>query len=424
MVDFTYPFVRGEVSRGGTWHSWWLPGTPVDGIQEHTTYMMLGQNFTISHKKDRDGKYRSGDAWLSNKREIITSGDFVSVYRPGFGLAYEGYCVTVSSENITYDAGYVSDVGGTFHETEVLTSYGAQAYAALKPDQPDFEPMASLLELRSAPGDLWDRHKRWREKFKKVDRPWYSKAGRYHLAIQFGWLPLISDTLDFTQAFCDRKKRFDQMWRDAGKPVRRRRLLTKFGNVHDKSGADTSYWTYGTPYSPNIKPTFVTQCYGGGLATSKFEQFYGTRVWCAGRSRYFLPVAPDRAYIDRMHSKILGLYIDPNAVYNAIPWTWLGDYFGTLGNLFDAISPNIADYVVFDYAYVMHHKEYHAFQTETQWVCVNLAGTEFRQVPSVTQWSKNRKSRITASPLGFGFKEADLTVQQMGILGALGLSKL
>jgi hypothetical protein len=120
-----------------------------------------------------------------------------------------------------------------------------------------------------------------------------------------------------------------------------------------------------------------------------------------------------------MERRILGLQLSPSAVYNVIPWTWLEGYFSTLGNMFDAISDNIADRVWFDYAYIMREKELTIESIGTQGVYQSKNGAG-SAITARRLKVEVLKCRLGASPFGFGLTEGDLSPGQAGILAALG----
>jgi hypothetical protein len=123
-----------------------------------------------------------------------------------------------------------------------------------------------------------------------------------------------------------------------------------------------------------------------------------------------------------MRRNYAGFDITPEAIYNLIPWTWLFDYFTSLGWIFSALSNGLADRVIFDYAYVMRTKV-SSLKTEcTQQVY--SSPTNKRVVKATRIRQATLKSRFQANRFGFGFTEGDLSLTQWGILGALGASKL
>jgi len=304
----------------------------------------------------------------------------------------------------------------------------------MRPDKPDFSAATSLLELKdlvsplkSALKHLIERGHSDKALKRALNTPLHKKAGNDHLMVNFGLVPLVSDIKGFVEAFEKRHKKFNEMLKNEGKPRHRR---TKFGGKYDKS--DTIYGTF--PRSGNslttvvglVDPAGVSQCYTTSPSTLTRRANTTTREewWAEGQFRYLLPPGPRTdAWKASMVRRILGGRVTLSTVYNLIPWSWLVDYFTDVGDMMDAISPGIADRLICDYAYVMATFEWELFRSdESSWAAGKTGGVNIVS-PSVTKtWTI--KMRYPASPFGFGFSMSNLTPNQIGILGALGLSKI
>jgi hypothetical protein len=421
MTTFAYPVFDQETDRIGQYYDWTSPSNPPGGFASRIVKDYRGEQFSEGHPRSPDGKYRQGGPWLEVKTTVDKFGPKAKTYRAGEGIAYDGEYVIATTFDYA-DLGNIPVLTKEQYDSQVL-SYGAQAYAALKPDQPDFDALLSLLELKDLPDLL---RSRFLNMFKKVRRVTpkgvrISRLSRFHLELQFGWKPLFLDTIKFVQAFQKRKKRFDQLLRDEGRGVRRRRVLSKTGN--DRDWMTTSHTDYSGPSHPSMEPVHVTQCYGGAVAFSDTWRRHSTKVWCAGKSYYMLPKGPrDEKWKRNLLRKLSGLYYRPNVAYNLIPWSWLADYFSSLGSFFDAVSPGVADRCVFEYAYLMHYEDDHHKQYSEQGIYVTK--TKTGRISAVRLKSAFRQSRIRATPLGFGLKNGDLSPLQWSILGAIGGSGL
>lgn len=412
-----------KVVKCGSYFDWVHYPWPHYGDEVNYVSYKKGVNLSIGHPRGRDGKYHQGSSWFMKKHECLLYGQPVRMYRFGEGPAYEGFFRLSDSNDTTYNSGQISDQYED-HEAASL-SYSARAFNALKPDLPDFSPMVSLIELRELPQMLKDMFETIQRRIAKHPKgSAMSRAGKHHLAVQFGWLPLLSDISNFVDAFSKRKKRYEQLLRDEGQGVKRSKTL--YNSADDEGTPVHADITYGHPWNPYFNPVQVTQCYGGGNATLKSRGFRKTRIWCKGKSRYFLPSGPrDKQWERRLKRRLLGLYLTPSDVYNLIPWSWLVDYFTTLGDHYEAISSGIAELVVFDYAYIMRTDTYELHQRGTQWVCTNPNGSGgWTEVASFRELNEVVKTRYAATPFGFGLKHSDLTIRQIGILGALGASSL
>jgi hypothetical protein len=119
----------------------------------------------------------------------------------------------------------------------------------------------------------------------------------------------------------------------------------------------------------------------------------------------------------------MGLDLTPSVVYRAIPWSWLVDWFSNVGDMIQNMEPGVADRVAAEYFYLIQEVNF----TQT----VEVTGTYFPNIGDdpaafTTLAIRNVHSyhRIAGSPFGFGLKQNDLTLGQLSILGALGMSRL
>lgn len=125
-----------------------------------------------------------------------------------------------------------------------------------------------------------------------------------------------------------------------------------------------------------------------------------------------------------MMRRIMGQRITARELYNAIPWSWLADYFTDLGHFVTATSPGVADRLVADYAYLMSHVQWKATTERTQEVRTSSNGSSKTRIASSAKTVRTIKMRVRASPFGFGLSQNDLTPHQASILGALGISRI
>jgi len=412
----------------GRSYDWRYSSTPFTGNTNARSERVAGSKYSVGHRRDPDGKYRSGGPFYSLNFTTQSHGSYQTIYRLNYYKAYTGSVIYLVGDSGWADFS-ANDLFGltTEQTTESAYVYGAQAHAKLRPDKPDFTPLLTLVELlREFPtyqSAFKDFNKRYYAELRRLGSKGIvlSRAGKYHLAIQFGFMPLLNDIVSSAKAYVGAHKRAKQLLRDNGRWVRRRANLTPKPSEEYTS---ESYTPHSGPNNPNMWPYFVTQCYGGGYAGTHVVVKRQVEVWAVGKCKYFLPdtLTEHKSFgklMRRIHSDTT---ITPELLYNLIPWSWLVDYFTRVGDLFEALSGGIADRIVFDYAYVMrkvvHDRRIWAHQY------MYFSATNTGMVTATYSKVGTLKSRVGASPFGFGLKEQDLTPAQWGILGALGLSRL
>ena len=198
-----------------------------------------------------------------------------------------------------------------------------------------------------------------------------------------------------------------------GKPVRRRVNIAE--TISDPG------LLAGNSYA-GLYPVLVTQYYTR-QPTYLEKTWTEDRVWASARFRYWLPEGPrDVQWTNKMKRALLGLNPSPSVVYNAVPWTWLIDWFTNVGNLIENVEPGVADRLAADYFYVMREIQWRRTQ-DTVGFFRDPQGNPFT-VSASASYSKFRKTRIKGDPFGFNTNPASLSGVQLAILGALGMSRI
>jgi hypothetical protein len=295
------------------------------------------------------------------------------------------------------------DITGTPNSSIDGSGLAAAAYNRMKPAQPSFQALNAIYELRELPEML--RARFLSQGLKSIPNYW--------LALQFGWKPLLNDIRNFIKTHMNAQKRLKQLLRDNGKPVQRR--ITMVDEIYNQATAD------GTNYGAFL-PLLVTQFYSG-VPRYRATNYSRNRVWASARFRYWLPPGPrDISWTRNMMARIYGLNPAPSVVYNAIPWSWLVDWFTSLGDLIENLEPGVADRLAADYFYVMRSQE----QVRTTYNTGTFRHQDGSKV-ELSAYAESKafiKDRTVGNPFGFTLPQLPLSGMQLSILGALGLSRL
>lgn len=288
---------------------------------------------------------------------------------------------------------------GTFAGPE---SYAASAYSKMKPTKPDFNAVNAIFELRDLP-----------RMFKlRMERSGLHKISELHLAYQFGWKPLFKDIVNLVYAQVNAQKRLAQLLRDNGKPVRRRKVLA---DSTTSTVTDFSDYTWQSP-------SFVTQFYRRPNQ-HRWTQVETNIVWASAQFRYWLPPGPrDIKWRRRIIRGLLGGEVTPSVVYNAIPWTWMIDWFTNVGDVISNLDAGVASRLAADYFYVMQTTKYQS-NLDTIFSGYDISGNPM-QVSGTGHAENVVKRRIKGDPFGWSTNQDTLNGMQLSILGALGLSRV
>lgn len=227
------------------------------------------------------------------------------------------------------------------------------------------------------------------------------KAGDEYLNYEFGWLPLVSDLRKFAHAVKHRHEIMHGYLKYSDKQIRRRYDFPPSG------AAPTSLTTTGYLDAQFGLPVTVAM-----TNTNLVEE------WFSGSFRYHIPTPQmDKwGYYRAEASKILGLELTPEVVWNLAPWSWAVDWFTNTGDVLHNISRLGSDGLVMRYGYQMYRntstREYNSTGTGV------TAGfsSHYKKTESV-------KIRWRASPYGFGLTWGALSSAQQAVIVALGLSR-
>lgn len=278
---------------------------------------------------------------------------------------------------------------------------GAQAYSQYKPGNPLVNSGVFLAELRDAPMLLRLR----------LGNLLQLGAGAY-LNYQFGWKPLVSDIKRLHRTQVKLHSALEQLKRDNGKPIRRRGpVKTTFD---DSTGAGT--WT-GYQY---MMPTLPFSHHASTPVMTR-KRTVTNEAWFSARFRYWIPDVGTPQWTKRATRALYGLNPTPSLLWEALPWSWLIDWFSNVGDIVNNVSENAAESLVMDYGYLMHHYKVESVYESSGTFREYGTGSFVKYTCSWTHVSEFKR-RVAASPFGFGLNLGDLSTRQQAILGALGLT--
>jgi hypothetical protein len=307
------------------------------------------------------------------------------------------------------------------HAVDSLPSTGVIATAALARSNPS-KPYVSMpnlaYEMKDLPGMIRDigriklyRNRAQRERRYGAENKTMSlrDIANHSLAAQMGWVPLISDLrklLDF-QAQTDRKitdlenlfVKNQGLRRTVGKPTKDR-----------KGGTRAPLWSFTETTESEVSLSAVL-----GALKSRKTKTTSTVKWAS--VRWTSTARPSLQYSDKQlarlaRSLVLGTNVNPKAIWDAIPWTWLVGWFTNLDDYVSAHSNVIP--VKASTPLVMTHS-----RTE-----VTYARTD-----SISEISGGTGSKIYETKLRlFGSGTASATfpflgARQLSILGALAIQR-
>jgi len=323
-----------------------------------------------------------------------------------------------------------------------LSGWGAKGWARAQPLHPIYNLGVSIGELKDLPGMVsqtmkglkalasrsgpWTGVKTVREFFISAGRK-ARNSGDAYLYGAFGVLPMLQDLLFLYKMREKLNKKLRWLHSHNGKSIRKSFELDSGGFSENiaRSIAPSSQFT----------PVLASQLYPSGqnvAVNNPALKSYDRRIWFSSKWRFYIPEIVPSMFegfpSDGLSLDLLGLSADPSILYKLIPWSWLLDWFTSVGAAVSNIYTRIKAQVVAEYAYVMC-KEHYSYTSPG-----NLSvrqGTSTggpwslpdRKLSGASQTIYDFRQREVANPYGFGITYGSLSNYQWSILAALGLSR-
>lgn len=298
----------------------------------------------------------------------------------------------------------------------LLVTKGTQAIKECAPTTPQgsiAQAVAEMKDVKHMASQLARLRDFFRQYQKHRNRHVFSESGDAYLSGIFGWGPMLKDLCDLITNTIKYQKRLDQLSRDSGKWVRRKR------SMGENSSTITTRSTGGFGH-PALVTQFYTTSAGGYKDTTVTTS---QRFWFVGAFMYYLPPS-DGSYLGDIRrqnqlSRILygSEILSPALVWQLMPWSWFGDWLGNIGDILDNYSNFTNDNLVMKYGYIM-------CETRTEIVEERMIPLRSGPIYPSKRTERICKQRRIASPFGFGVPEDAFSPRQLTILAALGGSKV
>lgn len=178
------------------------------------------------------------------------------------------------------------------------------------PSRPEVDLGVTIAELREAPQLLF-----------QAGRNLLRNGANFYLSYSFGWKPLVNDMLDLLDVPPKVDQRVKQLEKAAREGGMRRRVQLGYSALALAQSNHTIMSSFGYALSASRRRESQRRLWGTVRYTpswnGKFPKTDDERRAAATRACY-------------------GLLIDPSTAWNLIPWSWMIDYFGTLGDVLEA----------------------------------------------------------------------------------------
>nr|UJQ84887.1 MAG: hypothetical protein 1 [Leviviridae sp.] len=378
---------------------------PIEGINRSSAfasfspYSSLGflskeSRLSVNHAKLNDGRWSGGGPFFLSRDIKTYSPNRQRIKRytsSGTNLLTDGLA------RIESPTSGIPTLAMPSHPSDLqLMADGTTAIARTEPTNPAFDLSVFLGELKkeglpNLPGAA------------AKEKTQLAKAsGSEYLNLEFGWFPFIRGIRDFAKTVDESDRILNQYQQGSGKVIQR---SYEWPTVDD-SRADAC------TFAMNPAVGFYS---GGGR-----HQHVSQRKWFEVEYMYHVPAGGSiNDKFRRFGSnarKLLGVDLSPEVLWNLSPWSWAADWFSNTGDVMHNISALGTDGLVMRHSYIMCH---------TQRVTTDT-GTFSNTGVSWTQTATRReefKTRIGATPYGFGVAFDTLSAKQLAVIAALGLSR-
>lgn len=378
--------------------------------------------YSTSNHRTRNGRWSGGGGFLVHHRtEKVTTAalpEYTYLGNKHGGLAC---CADASATQYSdYASPSYSD------ESTAMTAHGVKGWKAARPGTPYAQMGQFIGELRDLPrvpgrgyakGDIFRGPIGGLPKRALQALFSFRQLGGEYLNLQFGWKPFISDLQKAYKLTLDIDRRLAALRRNNGRSLKREVLLVDTTSVTSQQSQVYKPFAY-------VVPTPILGL-STGISTRHTVTRTTERVWFEGRFRYWVPDIGSLRWERHAKRILYGLDVSPSLVWELLPWSWLIDWFSTIGDSLANMSDSAVDNLIAQYAYVMRTQE-----SETQ-VTVFTSWSGRSGVISYPAGSAQfyyraldvKKSRTAATPYGFGVSWNGLTSYQLSILGALGVTR-
>jgi len=313
--------------------------------------------------------------------------------------------------------------GGTFPYPTIPSwdpnYYGSVALSNTMPTNPEAGMSQFIGEMQQIPHVIGTRLLQYQRR-----NDYFRSLGEEYLNVAFGWIPFMKDITKLILSVQRMNKTIAQFIKDNGRIIRRK---YDFPEIYTQTEPEN----LGTSWLEKLLVNTASGINGMYYLFSNESDSRGTltrtrtsyqKIWFKGAYSYFLPlddsIESNILRTEALCNKIMGTRITPSTLYELAPWSWLVDWFVSLGSFMKVQSTIGRDGLVLRYGYIMRTTRV----TDTY----ALSGIRFKSFSPGTvtvRLTTVRKERVRATPYGFGVNPNSFSDNQWAILIALGLTK-
>jgi hypothetical protein len=304
------------------------------------------------------------------------------------------------------DAQWRADLSSILDPLDIRIALGGTAISRCKPATPEASMAVAAIEL-------------YREGMPKLVSSvpdlaskisFFRSLGDNYLNYEFGWKPFVSELKKSAMSLITYHDTLSELRAHSGQRMRRQYRFPDVVTKEVVQSDNVGPW-------PNLNSYIVTE--QAGRVITRIDT---KKTWFSGEFIYSFPAA-DAPWLERAVAEarqMLGISLTPETLWDVTPWTWFADWFANIGDVMSNLSAMSSDDLALRYGYLMQEvvREYHH-------VHGGLKAPNTPGFPSVIRGTTRitAKSRIKATPYGFGLNWSGFSARQLAILAALGVTQ-
>jgi len=252
-----------------------------------------------------------------------------------------------------------------------------------------------------------------------------ARGGAEYLNAVFGWAPMVSDVLKICRAIVNSEQIIKQYVRDAGRNVHRTWRSDPI-KTSSTSTLSNVQWQMPAAYNGNDPQSDLMRngsgsMIGGTTGNLRVTENLSYDYWFSGSWTYYLDgdsnLFEKLARHVKLADKVLGTNVTLETLYEIAPWSWLVDWFVNIGDIISVNNALASDSLVLRYGYLTRKTI-----VERIYQSDGVQFPAFHTGPITVTIHTKDVERRRANPYGFGINWSTLSVQQLAILAALGMT--
>lgn len=310
--------------------------------------------------------------WRERDNVSITDAEPISTY---YGRSIKDHHTVVKgpTQRISRSTHDVWASAYRANAASTLSKQGPALVAKCLPTSRLFNLTYNIAELRELPRLLRDAVARLRSMEKVLHD--IQNTGSLYLEYKFAWESTVRAVLQLLKIPEQISKRINYLLKRNGK------LTT----LHFKRS-----WSEPLSSSPSF--AYEIYPYDVVLDSASVRGVHNVELRCAINSRIELPHVDVPKLREILYQELLGADIRPSDIYNLVPWTWLIDWFGGLGDYVSCLETLYNDPSLINYGFLSYVST-GEIKSELKLKADGSKATAITGNPTVTETVKYRPNR-------------------------------